>query len=186
MTDMPGMTDPHDMTHMADSESTDVSSPSTYSESPQSNWLEVGDGGVVLYHEHRCHFMGQHVSQSVASGGIVASFDLPFLVDGVKKSLSGDLVFDPTMDPKRAAELLGGTHDHTSGTPTLLLVALTLVAVGAGLALFRKAAATKPDSTSSAAQGLSSETAQVPPAPSATPTAPPASPTEQDTPSTGD
>jgi hypothetical protein len=186
MSDVPGMSDPHDTTHMADSESTDVASPSTYAESPESNWQRVGDGGVVLYHEHRCHFMGQHVSQSIADGGIVASFDLPFLVDGVKKSLSGDLVFDPSMNPEKAAELLGGTHDHASGTPTLLLVALTLVALGAGLLLFRKAAATKPDSVDSGTRGSSSELTQASPTSAPATEATHSNSSEQDTPSTND
>lgn len=135
-----GMTE-DDMTHMEEDTTTGMASPSTYTESPESNWKKIGDGGIVLYHEHRCHFMGTQISQSIATGGRVASFDLPFLVDGEKFSLTGDLIFDPSMDPQKAAELLGGAHEHSTTTPVALYVALALVATGIALLLLRKATA---------------------------------------------
>ena len=142
----------HSMDHMEEDATADMASPTTYTESPESNWKKIGDGGIVFYHEHRCHFMGTQISQSLATGGRVASFNLPFLVDGEKFSLTGDLIFDPSMDPKKAAELLGGTHNHTSGPPPLLLAALVVIALGLGLLLFRKAAATRTQESLSRSQ----------------------------------
>lgn len=161
----------HDMTHTEEAATTDMASPTTYAESPESNWKKIGDGGIVLYHEHRCHFMGTQISQSIATGGRVASFNLPFLVDGEKFALTGDLIFDPSMDPQKAAELLGGTHNHTSGPPPLLLAALIVAALGLGLLLFRKAAAARAQEAlpQKASQGSAEEPTPPPVTPAATP-----------------
>lgn len=72
------------------------------------DWEWVKGGGSLQYHDHRIHFMAPSIAESIADGGDVFSFSLPFLVDGAEAAIAGALVFDPTLDPAAAARLRDG------------------------------------------------------------------------------
>jgi hypothetical protein len=78
------------------------------------DWVWVQSGGALQYHEHRIHFMASGVDPSIADGGVVASFSLPMLVDGDAVAITGDLVFDPSLDPAAAADLVAAGAASTS------------------------------------------------------------------------
>ena len=109
----------------------------------ESGWSEIGSG-VVTYHEHRIHFMAKHVDPAIKDGGIVSTFELDFIVDGVTVTASGNLVFDPSMNQERAEELMSPardmdvmSHDHnedSSRSSWFVIIgvsALIFIAVGA-------------------------------------------------------
>jgi hypothetical protein len=109
----------------------------------ESGWSEIGSG-VVTYHEHRIHFMASKVDPAIKDGGIVSTFELGFIVDGEAVTASGNLVFDPSMNENRAAELVSPAHDmdgmghehHSDGsqTPWFLVIgvpAVFFIALGA-------------------------------------------------------
>jgi hypothetical protein len=100
-------------------------------------WSEIGSG-KVSYHEHRAHFMASRVDPSIKDGGIVSTFELEFIVDDKPVTVTGNLVFDPKLNPARAEELTNPesgmtaashNHDHTdmSSTPWFLIVGIPAV-----------------------------------------------------------
>jgi hypothetical protein len=55
--------------------------------------------------------MAKNVDPAIKDGGIVSTFELSFILDGEAVTASGNLVFDPSMNQERAAELVSPTHD---------------------------------------------------------------------------
>jgi hypothetical protein len=77
-------------------------------------WVWVRSGGSLQFHDHRIHFMAATVDPALAAGGVVSSFRLPFMIDGERVDVSGNLVFDPSIDPEAAARLVGSS---SAGNP---------------------------------------------------------------------
>jgi hypothetical protein len=100
-------------------------------------WSAIGSG-MVTYHEHRSHFMAANVDPAIKDGGIVSTFELGFIVDDEPATVTGNLVFDPSMNPNRAAELSAPAdpkmmnrdahdHSHRSSTPWFLVIGVPAV-----------------------------------------------------------
>lgn len=142
----------------------DMTIPSAPSSVPTSGWFHFSDTPVFSYHEHRVHFMASKVSPDIASGGVVATFSLDFVLDGKAHSLKGDLVFDPSLNPSRAKALTSGT-DKVQGTttpfsPFLIAAAtalLSLLALGYVLLSRRRPASSSPAPESTPDSSSSSE-----------------------------
>ena len=98
-----------DMTGMG---GTDVSTDPTI----EPDWQFVAGGGSLQYHDHRIHFMAASIEPALADGGVVAPFSLPFVIDGVGVDVIGNLVFDPSLDPETAEQLLAAGAGATTGT----------------------------------------------------------------------
>lgn len=79
-------------------------------------WKWAQGGGSLQYHDHRIHFMAAAVDPSLANGGDVASFTLKFSVNDEPLEVKGTIVFDPSLDPAKAAELVKGTSSAGSGS----------------------------------------------------------------------
>jgi hypothetical protein len=116
-------------------------------------WEWVQGGGSLQYHEHRVHFMAAGVSPEIANGGDVALFTLDFSVNNTPLTISGALVFDPSLEPATAATLVAagaaGTasneHEHAhdeTGTSGALLVGVgvggALIGFGIMFIVFRR------------------------------------------------
>jgi hypothetical protein len=79
----------------------------------QPNWEWVRAGGSLQYHDHRVHYMVSSIDESLHQGGQVFDFALPFIVDGAEVSVTGAMVFDPTLDPAGAERLIAGNWTPT-------------------------------------------------------------------------
>jgi hypothetical protein len=77
------------------------------------DWEVVGDGGEVVWHDHRTHYMGRDRPPTMSGDGLVQQWELPLVVDGVDVVVTGSI--------------------HLRDSPSAAWWVVPLVLAGAGL-----------------------------------------------------
>lgn len=115
------------------------------------NWVWKMAGGSMQFHDHRFHYMNSSIDPATADGSVVFEFGLPVLVNGAPVEMRGTMVFDSTLDPAAAEQLMTDntmvdstaqmeTPSEDSGSMTLKLAAAAaaVVAIAAFVVVWRK------------------------------------------------
>jgi len=58
---------------------------------PEPRWEAYGQGGTVLWHDHRVHWMGSETPPTIDPNGLVQRWEVPITVDGVPVTVAGGL-----------------------------------------------------------------------------------------------
>lgn len=58
---------------------------------PEPRWEAYGQGGTVLWHDHRVHWMGTGTPPTIDPDGLVQRWEVPMTVDGVPVTVAGGL-----------------------------------------------------------------------------------------------
>ncbi len=61
-------------------------------------WEQIGDEGVVAWHDHRIHWMLDE-DPTVGTDGVVQEWELPIVVDGTEVDVSGRLLLQGSVFP---------------------------------------------------------------------------------------
>jgi hypothetical protein len=88
----------------------DVDVPEVADAKAPPRWVEVAQGGVYAWHDHRIHYMGQGTPPQVTDESVetpVFDWKLPFVVDGDPAQLDGTLTWIPDEGGASVALLAG-------------------------------------------------------------------------------
>lgn len=85
-------------TYINDSRSGRTDLPDGLDGKAKPDWQQVGDGGVIAWHDHRIHWMTDE-APATSSDGLVSEWQIPIVVNGVKSIIHGSLYHQPNMFP---------------------------------------------------------------------------------------
>jgi hypothetical protein len=54
-------------------------------------WKKIGSGGIVMWHDHRVHWMSPLTPAAINDEGLVQQWFVPVIIDGVVSTISGSL-----------------------------------------------------------------------------------------------
>lgn len=119
--------------------------------SAEPNWVWKMGGGSMQFHDHRFHYMNSSIDPSTTDGSAIFEFGLPLLVNGAPVEMRGTMVFDSTLDPMGAEQLMTENvmvdsaaqmdtpADDSSSSPVgLIAAAAAVLAVAAGVVVWRR------------------------------------------------
>lgn len=72
--------------------------PDDVSSRAEPRWVDVGDGGVVAFHDHRIHWMATQ-TPPVGDDRFVQAWTVPLVVDGDRVQVTGRLLLHPDVFP---------------------------------------------------------------------------------------
>ena len=113
--------------------------PQGVSSGAEPDWEQIGDGGIVAWHDHRIHWMLDE-DPTVGTDGVAQVWELPMDVDGTEVMVTGRLLLKGSVFPWAAVVALVATAGalvagrHVRGrlvTLTVASVSAVVVAVGA-------------------------------------------------------